>query len=181
MKGVCISVVGFRGRFVSSVSLTNISGSVQWGKVTDRFWAQIDRSGDCWIWTGYRTSKGYGRFKVGGRHYRAHRVAWVLAYGPIPDEVDVLHHCDTPPCVRDTHLFLGDEAANAHDRDSKGRLRIPCLYGEANPNARLTVAQVAEMRARHQNGATAASIARAFRVDRSYVSVIVRGKRRQRG
>ena len=52
---------------------------------------------------------------------KAHRVAFELANGPIPDGVMVCHHCDNPPCVRPDHLFLGTNSENQRDSVQKGR------------------------------------------------------------
>ena len=75
----------------------------------------------CLEWQACRDRGGYGGFKASGKIERAHRMAWELAHGPIPDGLHVLHRCDNPPCVANDHLFLGTEADNAHDRDAKGR------------------------------------------------------------
>lgn len=87
-----------------------------------RFWAKVDKTGDCWVWTAATNPKGYGQFYVEGMRL-AHRVSWILAHGPIPDDLCVLHRCDHPPCVNPAHLFLGTYADNNHDRDAKGRQR----------------------------------------------------------
>ncbi len=82
------------------------------------FWDKVDQSGDCWIWTGYVGHDGYGQH---GRSGKAHRLAWELTVGPIPDGLNVLHRCDTPVCVRPEHLFLGTSADNSIDMVRKGR------------------------------------------------------------
>ena len=96
----------------------------------ERFWSKVDKSGDCWVWTaavvGSRNPKfdhvgGYGVFGIGRKVYRAHRVSWEMAHGPIPDGMLVCHSCDNRGCVRPSHLFLGDQADNVRDMDSKGR------------------------------------------------------------
>ena len=87
------------------------------------FWAGLDRSGDCWIWTRERYPSGYGVLTRAGLRVKAHRLAWELTYGPTPDGLLVLHHCDNPPCVRPAHLFLGTQADNVRDMDAKGRRR----------------------------------------------------------
>jgi hypothetical protein len=61
----------------------------------------------------------------GGRTDGAHRVAWEGAHGPIPAGLHVLHRCDNPRCINVEHLWLGDAADNARDRERKGRGRRP--------------------------------------------------------
>lgn len=88
----------------------------------DRFWSKVDRSGECWIWTGSHDKKGYGRINVDRGAIRlAHRVSWMLAFGFVADDVCVLHRCDNPPCVRPEHLFLGTVIDNNADKQAKGR------------------------------------------------------------
>lgn len=75
----------------------------------------------CWEWPGTRSDQGYGTFKDNGKRIAAHRAAWESENGPVPDGLDVLHSCDNPPCCRPSHLFLGTQADNNADRDTKGR------------------------------------------------------------
>lgn len=107
-----------------------------------RFWAKVDRSGSCWVWTAYRTKAGYGQFGIAKRLVYAHRVAWLLEHGAWPTGC-VLHRCDNPACVNPAHLFEGSRSENARDRDAKDRVR----HGEAHPAARLTLADVLTIRA----------------------------------
>lgn len=88
------------------------------------FWAKVDRRGpdECWEWTAARSPNGYGRFKPKGMGQKtASRWSYEMHVGPIPDGMQVCHTCDNPPCVNPAHLWLGDHAANAADRDAKGR------------------------------------------------------------
>lgn len=95
--------------------------------IPDRFWPKVDVAGRCWEWRGTRNNNGYGLFQIGlggsKRCVAAHRMAWILTNGPIPDGLHVLHHCDNPPCCNPWHLFLGDHAANMADKKAKGRGR----------------------------------------------------------
>ena len=89
----------------------------------DRFWAKVDASGECWMWAASQNPDGYGHFWLNGKVELAHRIAYALTHGAIPDGAMVLHACDNPSCVRPEHLFLGDQLANMQDAKGKGRLR----------------------------------------------------------
>lgn len=86
-----------------------------------RFWAKVNKTEGCWLWTASRTHEGYGMFSIQGRRHYAQRVAWMLTYGLIPEGMLVLHRCDNPPCCRPDHLFLGTHADNMADMATKGR------------------------------------------------------------
>lgn len=73
----------------------------------------------CWIWLG--AAGRYGNLTVQQRHYDAHRFAWLLYLGSIPEGMRVLHRCDTPLCVNPAHLFLGTAKDNTLDMVRKGR------------------------------------------------------------
>lgn len=94
-------------------------------KEANRFWAQVDKSGECWEWTGTR-SRGYGAFKllrVRASALMAHRVSWEISNGMIVDGLFVCHRCDNKRCVRPDHLFLGTNRDNQLDAVAKGRTR----------------------------------------------------------
>ncbi len=93
-----------------------------------------------------------GRGSIGreGDHgmIRAHRAAYELFIGPIPEGMSVLHKCDNPSCVNPAHLFLGTQKDNIADMDMKGR-RIS-VHGEHNFWHKLTSNQVRKIRALYQ-------------------------------
>src|SRR5688500_4996363 len=68
------------------------------------FWAKVDKTSTCWLWTGARHPLGYGHVRYGNRTSAAHRVAWELINGPIPEGLTLDHLCRVPACVRPDHL-----------------------------------------------------------------------------
>lgn len=97
-----------------------------------RFWQKVEKTETCWLWRGATFSNGYGHFVVEKKHCLAHRIAWELAYGPIPAGLIVMHViCDTPLCVRADHLCIGTHSDNTQDMIRKGRQ--PIFRAEANP------------------------------------------------
>lgn len=141
--------------------------------VAERLWEKVQKTDGCWLWTGALNKApgakwSYGVIGIGGgaSSRLVHRLSWELANGPIPVGMSVCHHCDVPNCVRPDHLFLGTAADNARDMIEKGRnasLRLPrpsmrkprshrYNLGEDNAAAKLTAAQVLELRDRHSRG-----------------------------
>lgn len=114
---------------------TRKAALARWGTLAERFWARVNRNGPtmpgmdtpCWEWTGRKDRDGYGRLEADGlSHAKAHRVAWRLVNGPIPEGEVICHHCDNPACVRSEpdgsgHLFPGSQMENIHDSIAKGR------------------------------------------------------------
>jgi uncharacterized protein (DUF433 family) len=139
-------------------------------EVASRFWPKVAHRtpGLCWPWIGaIDQTGGYGRFVVDRYTSYAHRVVWVMTHGPVPEGMDVLHHCDNPPCVNLAHLYLGDHTRNMQDRKQRGR--APVIRGALNPQAVLTEQNVLDIRARWRAGEREATIAPDYPVARHVI------------
>lgn len=130
---------------------------------------RIPESG-CWIWMKGLFGDGYGLTWYDGHHERAHRAAWMIYKGPIPNGLVVCHRCDIRSCCNPGHLFLGTRADNSADMVSKRRQK----YGESLPQAKLTNA---EARAIREDERSQRAIATHYGVSASQISRIKRGLR----
>jgi hypothetical protein len=106
------------------------------------------RASECWEWTGARMNAAWhGQWRSSeGKHELAHRAAWRLFVGPIPDGLQVLHRCDNPVCVNPSHLFLGTQADNCRDMWAKNRANPQTLRGEKHGMSKLNAPLVREIR-----------------------------------
>lgn len=129
---------------------------------------------ECWLWTGSQQN-GYGSLKFGSRvtSFRAHRVAFELAYGISTEGLFVCHSCDTPLCVNPNHLFLGTPKDNMTDKVSKGRHS----HGENHGGSKLSESDVREIWRQFKSGIRQAQISRNFGVTPTTVNDIIRGRR----
>jgi hypothetical protein len=169
-----------------------------------RLWQRIVKTDACWLYGGTIMKNGYGAIGRGGRHgghIYTHRLAFELAYGPIPDGMHVLHTCDVRNCCRNDdkgwyevngilhprrgHLWLGTHQDNMDDRENKGRSQKGDLHpshihadlmarGEHHGQSKLTDQLVRIIRTRYANGdGSQYSLAREYGVTQSTVRFIV--------
>lgn len=82
----------------------------------DRFWEKVNKTSGCWLWTAGTNTNGYGRFLLNGSKVGAHRFAYELSIGPIPDGLMLDHICSTPLCVRTDHLRPATAKQNSEHR-----------------------------------------------------------------
>jgi hypothetical protein len=156
------------------------------GKAKDpasRFMARAKpNDSGCWIWQGYISPQtGYAMFRIDPKKYAvgAHRAAWMLFKGEIPDGMQVCHRCDVRDCVNPSHLFLGSPADNMQDAAQKGRMnwrkgevrQLP--KGESHHQAKLTLGQVRDIR---NSPLTGVELAEKHKVSTVTISRIRRGK-----
>lgn len=148
----------------------------------EAFWSKVDKSGDCWIWTGSCAKNGYGTYGYQRVNWSAHRLAWTLVNGPIPDGMDLCHTCDIKypagdisyrRCVRPDHMFIGTRLANVQDMIEKDRH----ARGERLPQSRLTDSQVIAIRTAYMDGeATVGELRRKYGVTHATILHIVRAE-----
>lgn len=108
-----------------------IDGMPEYWKMAalSRFMEKIDDSNGtgCWEWqASFLGESGYGQFFYGSisgkeRSGKAHKAAWVLLRGPVPDGLQVLHKCHNRKCCNPNHLYIGTHMDNMKDRDEAGR------------------------------------------------------------
>lgn len=138
-----------------------------------RFWSHVSIvSGECWRWRGGKRGQ-YGVFFYQGKREGAHRVSFIINFGPIPRDRDVLHRCDNPLCVNPDHLFLGTHAENMHDMKAKGRAKAPC--GDKANAGKLNTEQVRQIREYLKMGLSQRTIADFYGVSSAAISNIHTG------
>ena len=130
----------------------------------ERFWNKVDKKEDgCWEWTASVRGYGnlYGQFRLGKRTVSAHRFAYELVVGEIPEGMVLDHLCRNTKCVNPSHL-------------EPVLQRVNCQRGIATPLDETKVKRIREM---YEEGKSFREIGREFGVSRVCIDYIVKGKR----
>lgn len=145
--------------------------------VEARFWEKVDRNGgapanphtavagQCWIWTAAQRSKhhpGYGAFRYKGKQQLAHRVAWQMVRGEIPDGLVLDHLCRRPACVNPDHLETTDQGSNVR----RSLTKTHCKRGH----------ELAGDNLYHHKGGRACRLCRAEAARRRYLALSARDR-----
>jgi hypothetical protein len=152
----------------------------------ESFWNRVDRRSrdECWEWQGNIAKVGYGEFSYHCRKYHAHRFAYILTYGDIPNSYYVCHKCDNRKCCNPNHLWLGTHADNQRDMSEKGRAATGDKHGskthpdsvqrgESNHSSKLNWEQVRAIRESFANGVKQSDLARQYGLDKTTIGAIV--------
>lgn len=128
----------------------------------------------CWEWTAALSDNGYGKLGLNdGSNYYAHRVAYELFFGEVPEDKIVCHHCDNRKCVRPDHLFLGTQQDNMDDMIEKGR----AAHGDRHPMAKLSMEKAKQIRLLYSHGAiTLEELGAMFSVSRRSIANIIHNR-----
>ena len=134
----------------------------------EKFWGDVvpEPNTGCWLWAGEVNNKGYGVVSRGrGHRMYAHRLSYSLNIGPIPDGMQVLHRCDTPPCVNPNHLRLGTHRENLAEAASKLRFS----QAKLSPGAVIQIRDLA-------GAVTQTELARRFGVSQSCIWYVLKAE-----
>ncbi len=101
--------------------------------IEDRFFAKVRKTKTCWLWTASLSAKGYGQFRDGDRIVYAHRFAYKLLVGPIPEELELDHvrawGCTNKHCVNPAHLEAVTHTENLRRGSNAKRDKTHCPHG----------------------------------------------------
>lgn len=153
-------------------------GELQKGRtpIQERFWKYVTKTETCWIWTGCKSPKGYGRIAdydgVRSQMRLAHCLSFEIHRGPIHSGLHVCHSCDNPPCVNPDHLFLGTNRDNIDDKMAKGRQ----AKGSKVWNSKINDDIVREIRRRRAEGERPGRLAEEFGISGPTVSDLLHGR-----
>lgn len=99
----------------------------------ERFWTKVDKTeSGCWVWTSAFYQNGYGAFWLNGKSRLAHRVAYEMVAGPIPDGLQLDHLCRRQACVNPAHLEPVTAQVNTLRNSSPSAInarRVECIHG----------------------------------------------------
>lgn len=166
-----------RGKRSTCSRKCKASAQSEWQKrdLAERFWEKVEKTDGCWLWTGAMLKTGYGSIRVEGKAQRAHRVAYTLEVGKIPEGMPLRHSCDNPRCVNPSHLIPGTKRENTKDAIERGQH----VCGERHYQAKISNHAVVAIRAAISAGVPGKFLAKQFGVSQSTISEIKNWNKRR--
>jgi hypothetical protein len=143
-------------------------------EIQDRFWSKVNKTDNCWEWTGGLNQNGYGEFNPYCKNIKAHRFSFQNHHNRLIQEgLCIMHICDNRKCVNPNHLSEGTHQDNMIDMCNKGRGNKP--KGEKHHLSKLTEKQVKEIREKYsQGGTTYKKLGEEYGVEQTVIGKIVR-------
>lgn len=141
----------------------------------ERFWKYVQKTETCWIWSGGKTTGGYGKFNPTHKSgwEKSHRFSWTLHFGEIPEGKVVCHKCNMKLCVRPDHLYVATSRENTLDAMRDGL----CPIGEKHGMAKITEEQVKEIRLLHKpKEISMGFLAKKYGITKTQISRIINRK-----
>lgn len=135
-----------------------------WPRLLVDFWRKVKRGDGCWLWQGAKTADGYGSITFRGERQYAHRLSWVIYGNVLSPDKEICHTCDNPPCIRPEHLFQDIHKVNMRDMIQK----------KGPPGAKVTEAQVLEIRERFTKGERIDNLSKEYSVSLQIIERIIR-------
>lgn len=129
----------------------------------------------CLVWLGSYNERGYGKFGMNRKLYKAHRIAYYIHYKIDPKGLDVAHKCNNPSCCNYEHLYLATGKQNTQDAHNDGL----CKDGENHPYAKLSDKEINLVKEEQRKGVSMQEIASKFGVSQPSISNICAGRRRK--
>lgn len=144
-----------------------------------KYWQRVQKTDTCWWWIGtkYPNNAGtfYGCIRWGSNYIPVTHVAWYLVTGMWPKN-QINHYCHNPLCINPEHIYDGTQSENMKDMYDAGRQRFRNQKGQCNPNSKLTIKDVKQIRALFAKGLTQTEIAKEYNVSVPNIHFIVRNK-----
>lgn len=124
------------------------SGATAGPEIAARFWRHVEKGADCWFWKGNTVKGGYGQFGIDAdTKVMAHRFAWELCNGPIPEGLTLDHLCLNTPCVRPDHMepvSLRVNILRGNGWAARNARRSSCIHGHPLSHANIYVDHAAD-------------------------------------
>lgn len=90
----------------------------KFARKVEKFWNKIDKQ-ECWLWRGFIHRTGYGCLSFNGKHWYAHRLAWILSGRELAKGECLINSCKNKTCCNPDHWFIGTWIESILYRDKK--------------------------------------------------------------